>query len=87
MHGKYPPKNTTAMKSFYQENWQRSIVKAIAYRIIIIILDFLTVFVLTKKTELALGFVVVSNIYTTLAYFIHERLWNKIHWGIEKNKR
>jgi len=29
----------------------------------------------------AFGFMIVSNIYTTLAYFFHERIWGKIKWG------
>jgi len=68
-------------KSHSGEFWKRSVVKAITYRIIIIILDFSVIYLLTGKIELALGFMVVSNIYTTIAYFLHERLWAKVKWG------
>jgi uncharacterized membrane protein len=60
---------------------KRSLVKAITYRSVIIVLDFSAIYLLTGKTDVALGFMVVSNIYTTAAYFIHERIWNKIEWG------
>ncbi len=63
------------------EEHKRSISKAVTYRVIIIILDFLVVFLLTGKTEIALSFMIISNIYTTLAYYFHERIWNKIKWG------
>jgi uncharacterized membrane protein len=61
---------------------KRSLVKALTYRIAIICLDFTVVYLLTRKTEAALGFMVVSNIYTTVGYFVHERIWEKIKWGI-----
>ena len=60
---------------------KRSLVKAITYRSVIIVLDFSAIYLLTGKVDVALGFMVVSNIYTTAAYFIHERIWNKIKWG------
>lgn len=65
------------------EEHKRSVVKALTYRILVIALDFFFVLVLTKRTDLALGFVVGSNIYSTFAYYAHERAWNKIKWGIK----
>jgi len=62
---------------------KRSLVKAITYRIVIVCLDFLVVYVLTKKTEVALGFMIISNIYTSVGYFLHERIWARIRWGTE----
>ena len=62
---------------------RRSVVKAITYRIIILCLDFLTIYLFTGAVRVALGFMIVSNIYTTLGHFLHERAWIRIHWGIE----
>ncbi len=67
--------NTTASR-------RRSIVKAITYRAIIVCLDFIVIYLLTRKLEMAVGFMVVSNIYTTLGYFLHERIWAHIRWGM-----
>jgi adenylylsulfate kinase len=64
--------------------WSRSLVKAVTYRVAIIILDFTSIYLLTRKTDVALGFMIVSNIYTSVAYYIHERLWNKVNWGKKK---
>jgi hypothetical protein len=33
------------------------------------------------------GFMVVGNIYKTIGYFVHERIWGRIGWGIEKDAR
>jgi uncharacterized membrane protein len=60
---------------------RRSVVKAITYRAVIICLDFLVIYLFTHKVEVALGFMVVSNIYTTVAYVLHERIWARIRWG------
>ncbi len=64
-----------------EETFLRSIVKTVSYRIFIIILDFSTIYLLTGKTSVAAGFTLISNIYTTIGYFIHERVWTKIKWG------
>lgn len=61
---------------------KRSVVKAITYRLIIVCLDFLVIYMLTGKVMTAAAFMVVSNIYTTLAYFLHERVWAGIKWGL-----
>ena len=62
---------------------KRSIVKAVTYRSVIIILDFVAVYLLTGKVATATTFMVVSNIYTSVGYFLHERLWARIKWGME----
>ncbi len=61
---------------------RRSIVKAITYRSTIICLDFLVIYLLTGKVMTAAAFMIVSNIYTTVAYFLHERVWAGIKWGL-----
>jgi uncharacterized membrane protein len=61
---------------------KRSIVKALTYRGVIVCLDFFVVYVLTHKVEVAFGFMIISNLYTTLAYFLHERIWARTKWGL-----
>lgn len=70
----FPPQHT-------KDSFKRSLVKSIGYRLIIIILDFSTVYIFTGKVNIALGFMLVSNAYTTIVYFLHERLWDRIKWG------
>ena len=66
---------------------KRSLVKALTYRVVIVVLDFSVIYILTGRVEVALGFMVISNIYTTAAYFVHERILNRIRWGIEQTKQ
>lgn len=74
-----------AYRSF-REDWTRSLAKAATYRILVVILDAAFVFFLTGRAELALWFVIISNAYTTIAYFAHERFWDSIGWGRGKGK-
>jgi hypothetical protein len=43
------------------ETRKRSVVKALTYRVVIVCLDFLAVYIYTHKVEGALGFRIVSN--------------------------
>jgi uncharacterized membrane protein len=63
------------------ESLRRSIIKAITYRLVIIVLDFSIIFLFTGKVEIAISFMILSNIYTTLVYFFHERVWDNVEWG------
>ena len=63
------------------ETLRRSVVKTVSYRAVILILDFTAIYLFTGKIKIALGFMIVSNIYTTLGYFLHERIWDRIKWG------
>ncbi|MBU3640594.1 DUF2061 domain-containing protein [Polynucleobacter sp. Fuers-14] len=67
-----------------QESRKRSVSKAVTYRIVVVIMDFSVIYLLTGKIMIAVGFMIISNIYTTIAYFIHERIWNKIQWGLQR---
>ena len=65
---------------------KRSVLKAITYRGIIVCLDFLVIDLLTGKVMTAAAFMIVSNIYTTVAYVLHERVWAGVRWGMEPQK-
>lgn len=64
-----------------RETVTRSIVKTVSYRITIVILDFICIYLFTGKISIAFGFTIVSNLYTTFFYFLHERIWDRIKWG------
>ena len=64
---------------------RRSVTKALTYRILFMSLDFATIYLMTGTVRIALGFMIVSNIYTTVAYFGHERIWARIRWGIDES--
>jgi uncharacterized membrane protein len=61
---------------------KRSIVKAITYRVLIMCLDFATIYLFTGRARVAVGFMIASNLYTTAVYLLHERAWARIGWGV-----
>lgn len=65
----------------FYENHKRSIVKSITFRIVVIISDFLIVTAITRRYDVALGVIIITNVASTTFYYIHERAWNKITWG------
>lgn len=74
------------MATKFHENVKRSIVKAITFRTIILCSDGIIVYAITKRFDIALDVIFFSNLASTVIYFLHERLWNNIHWGKEKRK-
>lgn len=64
-----------------KETLSRSVIKTVSYRVCMLILDFACIYIFTGQIKIALGFMIASNIYATLGYFLHERIWSKIKWG------
>jgi uncharacterized membrane protein len=62
---------------------KRSIVKTIVWRIICIVVSVLTTFYLTGRWDLAVAVGTAYNAITMVLYYFHERIWNKIKWGIK----
>lgn len=65
----------------YYEKSKRSLVKTITFRIVVTTADFFVIYWLTGKWEAAAPLVILTNLDSTVLYFLHERIWNKIHWG------
>lgn len=64
---------------------KRSIVKSITWRIICIIVSIIIAFFLTGKIDIAIAIGTTYNAITMVLYYFHERLWNTLKWGKEKN--
>ena len=62
---------------------KRSITKALTYRLVVMTLDLAAVYLFTGSAKDAVGFAIASNVYTTVAYYLHERFWAHVHWGEE----
>lgn len=72
------------MKSLPSEKSERSLVKTISYRILIVISTFVVTYLLTREIKLTIEITAIANIINTILYFLHERFWNKIRWGKSK---
>ncbi|MDQ5962861.1 MAG: hypothetical protein QG653_668 [Patescibacteria group bacterium] len=63
------------------EKHSRSVAKAITYRILHMAVDALVAFFITKDIAITIGIVVLVNGYSTILYYLHERIWVHIKWG------
>lgn len=68
------------MKKF-NEHFKRSLVKAVTFRAVILVSDSLIIYAITKRLDVTIGVMLLSNLASTLLYFLHERVWNNIVWG------
>jgi adenylylsulfate kinase len=68
----------------YIEHHKRSIAKALAFQIIIILTDIVIIFLITHRTGVTISIILLTNLVSAVIYFIHERAWNRIHWGKSK---
>lgn len=62
----------------------RSIAKAISYRVIGSMCTALICFAISGKAALSLGAGAVDMVLKLGLYFLHERIWNYIDYGREK---
>ncbi len=65
----------------FHEHVNRSIVKALTFRFLIILSDSIIIYLITHRYDLTIGVLIFSNVASTILYIIHERLWDEIHWG------
>lgn len=63
---------------------KRSVVKSVSYRVVILITDFTVIYILTRQIAIATAFMIISNIYSSIIYYFHERIWSNIKWGYKR---
>lgn len=66
---------------------QRPIAKATTYRMIAMCMDFAAIYPFTGKVRDAIGLMIASNVYTTVAYVIHDRAWARATWAPWAHRR
>jgi uncharacterized membrane protein len=71
----------------FNEKIERSLLKSITFRLLVITSDFIVIFLITHRYDITIGVVALSNLSSTILYFFHERTWNTIHWGKTKHKK
>ena len=65
-----------------RETRKRSVAKAIVWRFICIVVSIVTSFLLTARWDVAVAIGSIYNVITVILYYFHERVWNRIKWGI-----
>ncbi|MFO0955202.1 MAG: DUF2061 domain-containing protein [Candidatus Saccharibacteria bacterium] len=65
----------------FHEKSKRSLLKAVTFRLVVLTSDFLVILFITRRFDATLTLVIFTNLASTLLYYGHERVWNRIHWG------
>ena len=69
------------------ESKKRSLIKAITWRILAIIVLTIVTWLFTSNVQ-ATAFVVISfNVIQIILYYFHERLWERVKWGRKSTSR
>jgi uncharacterized membrane protein len=63
------------------ETYHRSAVKAVSYRAFSLIVDFAVAYFFIRSAAISASIVIFVNAYSTVLYYLHERVWAHIHWG------
>ena len=66
----------------YKEARYRSVIKALTWRVIATLITMLIVFAFTDKLALSLGVGFVEVVVKIIAYYLHERVWVRIKFGV-----
>ena len=74
------------MSTRFFEDAKRSLLKSISFRILVLTSDAIIIFTITHRYDLTLGVMIATNASSTVLYYIHERLWNGVHFGKTKQK-
>ncbi|MCF7815848.1 MAG: DUF2061 domain-containing protein [Candidatus Pacebacteria bacterium] len=66
------------------EKHSRSVVKSVVYRTLSISADSLVAYFFTRNAIATFTIVAIVNGYSTILYYLHERIWAHITWGQKK---
>ena len=68
----------------YKETNTRSIVKGISWRVVATSTTIIIVYVFFGRLDLAIAAGLIETVLKVVLYWLHERVWFKIHWGRKK---
>lgn len=71
------------MKVKIMETKTRTIVRGITYRISAWLFTIVWTYIFTGNIAQSAGFSTLLHILLTLDYYIHERIWLRIKWGLK----
>ncbi len=68
----------------YKETNLRSIVKGVSWRVVATTTTIVIVYVFFGRLDLAIAAGLIETVLKVGLYWLHERIWFKIHWGKKK---
>lgn len=68
------------------ESKKRTLARMITYRLTAWLFTILWTYVFTGNLMSSTGFATALHVLLSIDYYIHEKIWLKIKWGIVKNE-
>jgi uncharacterized membrane protein len=62
----------------------RSLAKSLTWRVLAIIVTFASIYFLTGEIITATAGTLLTNSINFVLYYLHERVWLKVTWGLDK---
>ena len=62
----------------------RSLAKSLTWRVLAVIVTFASIYFLTGEIVTATAGTVLTNSINFVLYYLHERVWLKVTWGLKK---
>ena len=62
------------------ESPKRSLLKSVTYRGLVLMSDTIIAWLVTGQITAAIGIVLFTNIFSTMLYYVHERVWSDFDW-------
>ena len=69
---------------FVYETHKRSLLKSITFRMMVLISDASIISVITGQITETLSIVLLTNLFSTILYYLHERVWTEWTWLVVK---
>ena len=66
------------------QRMSRALVKTLLYRVLTVVITIVVALFVIGDTGDALSIGIASNIIKTGTYYGHERLWDRITWGVSQ---
>ncbi len=64
------------------ESQKRSVVKSLTWRVIATVTTILIAYLLTGNILIATSIGAVEVVAKLLMYYLHDRIWNNVSWGV-----
>lgn len=65
----------------YKENHARSILKSVTWRVLAVVITLYSIWLCTGALAVSIESTVVVSVLSTIAYYLHERVWDRLSWG------
>lgn len=60
----------------------RAVVKTLGYRLFMVCITVAVAFLVVDDVGAALSIGLVTNVLKTGTYFVYERAWDRVNWGV-----